>query len=127
MWYMTKEEAERLIGIYGEAWMARDANMILEVFTPDATYFDPREGEQVGHAGIKRYWETKVLNSQKDIKFTLLNVWPCGDTVIAEWNAKFTDIPRNLHIDMTEVAIFGVRDGKFSSLREYYYNTKTPL
>ena len=28
---------------------------------------------------------------------------------------------------MTEVAIFSVRDNKFSSLREYYKNVKTPL
>ena len=43
------------------------------------------------------------------------------------WNAKFIDTKRQLHIDMTEVAIFGVRDDKFSSLREYYRNIKTPV
>lgn len=107
--------------------MERDAEKILTVFTPDATYFDPREGEQVGHAGIKSYWEFKVLNSQKDIHFTLLNVWVDGDTVIAEWNAAFIDTARSLHIDMTETAIFGVRDGKFSSLREYYFSKKTAV
>jgi hypothetical protein len=32
-----------------------------------------------------------------------------------------------LHIDMTEVAIFGVKDEKFSSLREYYKSIKTEL
>ena len=107
--------------------MQRDADLILSVFTPDATYFDPAEGEAQGHDGIKHYWQFKVLESQKDIHFKLLNLWIDGDTVIAEWNAKFIDTKRQLHIDMTEVAIFGVRDDKFSSLREYYRNIKTPV
>ena len=107
--------------------MERDAEKILKVFTPDATYFDPREGEQVGHEGIRRYWETKVIGSQKDITFRLLNVWVDADAVIAEWNATFIDTARSLAIAMTEVAIFGVKDGKFSSLREYYRSEKKPI
>ena len=124
---MEKEKAVSLINLYGEAWMERDAEKILQVFTPDATYFDPREGEKVGHEGIRKYWETKVIGSQKDISFRLLNVWTDTDTVIAEWNATFIDTERSFAIDMTEVAIFGVRDGKFSSLREYYRSEKTPV
>jgi limonene-1,2-epoxide hydrolase len=124
---MTKEPATELIAVYGKAWEERDADLILSVFTPEATYFDPREGTQNGHAGIKAYWESKVIGSQKDIVFKLLNVWIDGDNVIAEWNATFTDTQRNLFIDMTEVAIFGVEGDKFSSLREYYRTTKKEL
>ena len=124
---MTKERALELINIYGKAWEGRDAAMILTVFTPEATYFDPREGMQKGHAGIKAYWESKVIGSQKDIHFTLLNVWVDKETVIAEWNAKFVDTARNLFIDMTEVGIFGTEGELFSSLREYYRTTKTAL
>ena len=47
--------------------------------------------------------------------------------MIAEWHATFKDIKRNLFVDMTEVAIFTVKDGKFSALREYYKSVKTPL
>lgn len=124
---MTHDQAAKLINIYGQAWMQRDADLILSVFTPPATYFDPAEGEVKGHEGIKHYWQFKVLDSQKDIEFKLLNLWVDGDTVIAEWNAKFIDTKRQMHIDMTEVAIFGVDGDKFSSLREYYRNVKTPL
>jgi uncharacterized protein (TIGR02246 family) len=127
MVHMTKERAQELIEIYGRAWMQRDAELIISIFTPDATYFDPAEGEVKGHEGIKNYWETKVLASQTDIDFKLLNVWIDGDTVIAEWNPKYIDTKRQLRIDMTEVAIFEVRDDKFSSNREYYRNVKTPV
>src|SRR6185312_12880353 len=114
---MTKEAATVLLNIYGKAWITRDPDLILSIFTPDATYNDPREKENQGHEGIRNYWKTKVVNGQKDIRFELLNTWMDGDTVIAEWRAEFTDTIRNLGIDMTEVAIFTVRGDKFSGLR----------
>jgi uncharacterized protein (TIGR02246 family) len=124
---MNKDEARALIEIYGRAWQTQDADLILTVFTEDATYLDPKEPKNFGHDGIRAYWTQKVQGEQKDISFTLYNVWVDGETVIAEWNAKFIDMKRNLRLDMDEVAIFSVRDGKFSSLREYYKSTKTPL
>ena len=60
-------------------------------------------------------------------RFELKNIWIDGDTVIAEWHATFKDVNRNLNIDMLETAIFTVRDGKFSSLREYYKSIDTPF
>lgn len=124
---MTKEEAIKLIEIYGKAWETRDPELIVTIFTEEATYNDPKEPENIGRDAIKKYWETKVIGEQEDIKFKLLNVWVDGETVIAEWFATFKDIKRNLYIEMTEVAIFAVKEGKFSSLREYYKSVKTEL
>lgn len=124
---MTHEEAVKLIITYGKAWETRDSELIVTIFTEDATYNDPKEPENIGRDAIKEYWVKKVIGEQTDIKFEIKNVWVDEDTVIAEWHATFKDIKRNLFIDMTEVAIFGVKNGKFSSLREYYKNTKTPL
>jgi len=124
---MTKEEVTKLIEIYAKAWTTGDADLILGIFTPDATYMDPAEPENVGHEGIKSYWQNKVVGKQKGVIFNLLNVWVDGDTGIAEWRATFVDVPRNLNIELHEAAIFGLRDGKFSSLREYYKSVKTPL
>lgn len=130
MWYalaMTKEEAINLLNIYKEAWEKQDPELILTVFTPDARYFDPKEPENHGHDGIQAYWIDKVVHGQKDIKFKLLNTWIDGGHVIAEWHAEFIDVKRSLNIKMDEVAIFTTRDGKFSSLREYYKSEKTPI
>lgn len=124
---MTKEEAIKLIEIYGRAWETRDPELIITIFTEDATYNDPKEPENIGIAAIKRYWETKVIGEQQDIKFNLLNVWVDGENVIAEWHATFVKHKESVFVDMTEVAIFGVRDGKFSSLREYYKSIKRPV
>lgn len=124
---MTKEEAVNLLNIYKEAWEKQDPDLILTIFTPDACYLDPKEPENHGHEGIRSYWVDKVVYGQKDIKFELLNTWVDDNHVIAEWYAEFIDVKRSLKIKMDEVAIFTTRDGKFSSLREYYKSEKTPI
>lgn len=124
---MKKELVQKLLNTYGEAWVKQDPDLIVTIFTSDATYNDPHEPEIHGHNGIRAYWKSKVIGEQKDISFKLLNTWIDGDTVIAEWNAEFTDVKRILRIKMREVGIFGVKDEKFSSLREYYKTTKNPL
>lgn len=124
---MTHEEATKLVEVYGKAWETRDPELIVTIFTEDATYNDPKEPENIGREAIRQYWVTKVIGEQDDITFDLRHLWVDGDSVIAEWHATFKDIKRNLFIDMIEVAIFTVKDDKFSSLREYYKTVKTPL
>ena len=123
---ITKKEAIKLINIYGKAWETKNPELIVTIFTDGATYNDPKEPLNVGRDAIKEYWKYKVIGEQDDIKFELKNIWIDGDNVIAEWHATFKDIKRNLLIDMNEVAIFTIKDGKFSSLREYYKSVKTP-
>lgn len=124
---MTKEKALELINIYGKAWETQDTELVASIFTDDATYNDPMEPENIGVDAIKEYWKYKVIGEQKNIKFNLKNIWMDGDTVIAEWNSRFDDIKRNINIDMIEVAIFAVKNDKFSSLREYYKDVKTAI
>jgi uncharacterized protein (TIGR02246 family) len=124
---MDKARAIELLNIYGKAWETRDPNLIVTIFTDDATYSDPREPLNDGRDAIRAYWVSKVIGEQDDIHFDLRNVWVDGDTVIAEWHATFKDTKRDLAIEMDEVAIFTVRNGLFSSLREYYKTKKTPL
>lgn len=124
---MTKEEIKKLIEMYGRAWETKDPDLIVSIFTDDATYDDPHEPINRGKEAIRQYWVSKVVGEQDQIKFYLRDFWIDGDTVIAEWDATFVDVKRNLHIDIREVAIFGIQDGKFSSLREYYKTKKTTL
>jgi ketosteroid isomerase-like protein len=124
---MEKEKAGELLDIYGKAWVEQDPDLIISIFTADATYDDPKEPLNYGHEGIRNYWVNKVVNQQKDISFRILNFWATEDAVIAEWEAKFTDTVRNLKIDMREVAIFTVSGERFSSLREYYKTSKVPV
>ncbi len=124
---MTKEEAIVLLNIYGKAWITRNPDLIVSIFTENATYDDPKEQKVIGREAIRQYWITKVLGQQSDISFELENVWIDNDTVIAEWYAEFNDTKRNLRIKMWEIAVFGTETGKFSSIREYYKTEKIML
>jgi uncharacterized protein (TIGR02246 family) len=124
---MDKEAVTKLLTIYGEAWVTQNPDLIVSIFSDDATYNDPREPQNVGKEAIREYWNKKVIGEQKDISFDLKNVWVDADAVIAEWEANFTDTKRNLRINLKEVAIFSVQGDKFGSLREYYSSAKTPL
>ncbi len=124
---MKKDRAIELITIYGKAWVTRDPDLIVSIFTDDATYFDPHEPLNVGKDAIRSYWLSKVVNGQSDIRFELRNVWVDGETVVGEWHAELTDTKRNIRILMDEVAIFSVKDGKFNSLREYYKSEKRSI
>lgn len=125
--FMTHEEATKLIEVYGRAWETKDLELISSIFTDDVVYNDPREQENQGIEAVRNYWRYKVIEGQEDIKFEIKNVWVDGDVVIALWHANFKDTKRMLLIDMEEVAILTVRDGKFSSLKEYYKDVKTPI
>lgn len=124
---MTYEEVKNLYSIYKRAWETKDADLIITAFNDESSYFEPKEPENIGLAAIKEYWINKVVKGQDNIHFELKNVWIDGDTGIAEYHISFDDIFRKLHLEMIEIGIFTIKDGKFSSLREYYKSTKTPI
>lgn len=72
---MTKERALELLEIYGRAWETRDPDLIVTIFSENATYLDPAEPENIGREAIRHYWQYKVVGEQEDIKFKLKNCW----------------------------------------------------
>lgn len=124
---MTKQEALALLEVYGRAWVTKDAELITTIFTDDAVYADPSEPLATGRKGIRAYWQSKVVESQKDISFSIRDSWMEDDVFIVEWEADFVDVKRNLKIHLVEVGIFTTSGNLFSGLREYYKSTKTPL
>ncbi len=124
---MTKQKALELLEIYGRAWVTKNPDLIVTIFTDNAAYNDPHEPENIGREAIRAYWQNKVVGEQDNITFDLKNIWLEDKTVIAEWHASFRDIKRNLQVTLKEVAIFETSGNLFSSLREYYQSTKTPL
>ena len=117
----------RLIETYGQAWARQDSDLILTVFTDDATYHERVLGQPMrGHGAIREYWETKVCREQSQIEFALrdLHIDPVKATVVAEWEAWFMDIPGGCKKHILEIAVLHIKDGKLSSLREYWASEK---
>lgn len=122
---MTKETVSDLIKIYGKAWETADPELILTVFTPDAIYTDRWYQEpHRGHAGIKKYWQEKVIGEQRNIRFTPLNLYAYGEKAVSEWEAEFDDVNRNIHILMRGVLLLELEEEKIKSLREYWLSKK---
>jgi hypothetical protein len=118
---LTKEDVHKLIDIYIRAWTTQDPDLILTIFTPTATYHERVLQEPIrDHAGIREYWETKVVKEQANIEAELLSLYLDGATAIAEWEACFDDVVKGERKRMREVAILELDGDLIASLREYW-------
>jgi len=91
------------------------------IFTDSATYHERVLGAPIrNRAGIRAYWQTKVVESQRNIECELLNLYLDGDTAIAEWEARFDDLDQGIRKRIREVAICVFEGRRIASLREYW-------
>jgi ketosteroid isomerase-like protein len=109
------------IDTYAKAWISRDPELIVTIFTPDATYHEYVLAEPIrGHAGIRHYWQTRVRGGQSHIEFKLLSLYIDGHTAIAEWEAWFVLTQSGTRKHMKEIAVLEFRGPRIASLREYW-------
>jgi ketosteroid isomerase-like protein len=120
---VTRKTMLEVIGKYKKAWINRDPDAILEIFTNDAVYKERSFARPfVGHAGIRRYWTDKVVGEQEKIRFRLLNLFIDGDNVLAEWEVKFYDKKRKVNIHLREAEVFEMKGNKIARVREYWHS-----
>lgn len=115
------DRVRAMIEVYLRAWMTQDPDLIVTIFTDEATYHERVLGEPIrGIDGIRHYWETKVVAEQANIDARLLNLYLDGTTAIAEWEARFDDVVKGHRKLMREVALLELAGDKIASLREYW-------
>jgi ketosteroid isomerase-like protein len=118
---LTKQDVLSVIDVYIEAWEKQDPDLIVTIFTDDATYHERVLQDPIpDRDAIRAYWESKVVGSQANITCRLLDLYLDGDTAIAEWLAEFDDVVQGVRKRMREVAILEFRDGLIASLREFW-------
>ena len=118
---LTREDVLGVIDTYVRAWVEQDPDLIVTIFTETATYHERVLDEPIrDHAGIREYWRTKVLGSQRNITCELLNLYLEGNTAIAEWQAEFDDLDQQVRKHMREIAVLVFEGNRISSLREYW-------
>jgi ketosteroid isomerase-like protein len=106
---LGKQDVRNLIDLYLRAWTTQ---RVL--------------GEPIcDHAGIRAYWQAKVVDAQANIQTELLNLYLDGTTAIAEWEARFDDVVQGHRKRMREVAILELDGDRVASLREYW--TSEPI
>lgn len=117
----ARHHVRSVIDTYIRAWTTQDPDLIVTVFTPTATYHERVLGEPIRNtAGIREYWQAKVVRGQANIQVELLSLYVDGDTAIAEWEARFDDLAAGHRKRMREVAILEFDGSRIASLREYW-------
>lgn len=118
---LTKQDVRDVLDIYVRAWETQDPDLIVTIFTPDATYHERVLQDPIpGRDAIREYWETKVVASQANIKCEVLSVYLDGTTAIAEWEAHFDDLAQQVRKRMKEIAVLDFEGRRISALREYW-------
>jgi ketosteroid isomerase-like protein len=118
---LTRQEAREALDTYIRAWESQDPSLIVTIFTENATYHERVLEDPIpDRNAIRDYWQSKVVESQANIKVQLLSVYLDGETVIAEWEAEFDDVVQGVRKRMREIAVLVFDGGLISSLREYW-------
>jgi hypothetical protein len=118
---LTKQTAREALDTYIRAWESQDPELIVTIFTKDATYHERVLSEPIPNRdSIRDYWQSKVVEAQGNIEVQLLNLYIDGDTAIAEWLAEFDDIAQGVRKRMQEIAVLVFEGDLISSLREYW-------
>jgi uncharacterized protein (TIGR02246 family) len=104
---------------YRRAWEAGDAELVLRLFTEDASYrSNPFEEPHVGHDGIRAYWEG-VTSQQRDARVSMGRPFVDGDRVAVEWWTRMTSEGEEVTLPGCLLLRFGP-DGRCNDLREYW-------
>lgn len=118
---LTKQDVRDVLDIYVRAWETQDPDLIVTIFTPDATYHERVLQDPIpDRDAIREYWETKVVASQANIKCEVLSVYLDGTTAIAEWEAHFDDLAQQVRKRMREIAVLDFEGRRIKALREYW-------
>jgi hypothetical protein len=118
---LTKQDVRGVLDVYIRAWETQDPDLIVTIFTENATYHERvLEAPIPNREAIRDYWETKVVAAQANIKCELLNVYLDGATAIAEWEAEFDDVVQQVRKRMREIAVLNFEGRQIAALREYW-------
>jgi ketosteroid isomerase-like protein len=118
-------DVREVVDTYLRAWMDQDPDLIVTIFTENATYHERVLQEPIRTlAGVRNYWQSKVVEGQANIRAELLNLYLVDNaspkTAVAEWEAQFDDVVEGCRKRMREVAILEFEGEKIASLREYW-------
>lgn len=118
---LTRQEVRDVVDLYVKAWVEQDADLIVTIFTEAATYHERAFDSPIRtRAGIREYWQRKVIESQAEITCDVLNLYVDGTTAIVEWEVEFDDLAERVRKRMREVAILVFEGRLIASLREYW-------
>jgi SnoaL-like domain len=109
------------LAAYHQAWISRDAEQVVRLFTMDALYQShPFRSPYRGHAEIQAYWQ-HATRSQVDLEVRWGTPVVSGKRIVVEWWATMRDTGEG---DLTLPGCLLLRfsdEGLCEELREYWH------
>jgi hypothetical protein len=105
---------------YRRAWEEDDAELVLTLFTEDASYrSSPFREPNLGHEGIHAYW-TRAAGRQTGVKVRMGEPVVDGNVVAVEWWTTMDD-PEDGTVTLPGCLLLQFApDGRCFDLREYW-------
>ncbi len=118
----------RVMEDYRRSWERQDADLLLALFTEEATYHEnPFNEPLAGHEAIRQYWQRVVMTNQKDIRFRWRPVHSGGDDHAIEWEAQFQRIEPPQRVELRGMMFLTLSGNRIARLREYWHKRETPV
>ena len=112
--------AEQWIAAYARAWLERDPEGVVALFTDDAVYrSSPFREPHFGSAGIRDYW-TRATSTQEELDLRFGEPVVEGSKVVVEWWAVMRDEDAWITLPGCLLLLFA-EDGRCEELREYWH------
>jgi SnoaL-like domain len=112
--------AQEWIAAYGRAWVGRDPEAAVALFTEDAVYrSSPFREPHLGSQGIRDYW-TRATSTQEELDLHFGEPVVEGRKVVVEWWAIMRDQGAWITLPGCLLLRFA-DDGRCVELREYWH------
>lgn len=121
--YMKQEEMRVLIEQARDAWIARDADALTQLFTPNGELIVPGQRWQ-GQAKIREE-VTRFSQQYSDVKIDIRRIIVKDNQAAIEWHYEDTEKVTGLRSKADDAIIVDFKNGRISRWREYF-DTKTP-
>ncbi|HEV8383452.1 MAG TPA: nuclear transport factor 2 family protein [Candidatus Acidoferrales bacterium] len=116
----------RIMEDYRRAWERQDAELLLSLFTEDATYHEnPFNEPLAGLEAIRAYWRRAVMTDQKDIRFRWRPVYSIGEEHAIEWEAQFLRRDPPQRVELRGMMFLTLSGKRIARLREYWHKRET--
>jgi uncharacterized protein (TIGR02246 family) len=121
--YMKPEDIRRSIVQARDAWVARDANAIAQMFAPDGEIIVP--GKRWQGQGEIRAEVARFAQQYSNVKIDIRRIIVEGNQAVVEWHYEDTENATGLRNKADDAIVVDFQDGWIYRWREYFDN-QTP-
>lgn len=121
---MKQKDILILIKQARDAWIARDADALAQLFTSDGEIILPGQRWQ-GQATIRQQ-VAHFAQSYSDVKIEIRRTIVEGNQALIEWHYQDTEKATGLRNQADDAIVVDFKDGRISRWREYFDNQTLP-